>query len=104
MGRRYCSIFTTDHGAGGGAKSFSFIQGPSRNRVDTLPSRGIHSFLSILQVRAVGKAVRFGHGPATVIGSNAVSQDTGPYRGSRHSSRERGPLGAPCVLVGLFYL
>ena len=45
----------------------------------------------------MGKAVKIGHGPATVIGENAVSQDTLSDRRSPHPSRERGWPYAPRV-------
>jgi iron complex transport system substrate-binding protein len=45
----------------------------------------------------VGKAVKIGHGPATVIGDYAVSQDTLPGCRSLHSSRERVRHDAPRV-------
>jgi len=50
----------------------------------------------------VGKVVRIGRGPATVIGRNAVSQATLPSRRGNRSSRESAVPEAPDGLVGLF--
>jgi len=41
--------------------------------------------------------VKIGHGPATVIGEIAVSQDTLPDRRSHRSSRERARHDRPRV-------
>ncbi len=50
----------------------------------------------------MGKVVRIDRGPATVIGSNAVSQATLPCRSGNRSSRESAVPEAPSRLVGLF--
>jgi hypothetical protein len=60
--------------------------------IDEHRLQALHSFHN-LQAREAGKAVRFGRGPATVIGRKAVSQATLPRRSLRNSSRE----GVACL-------
>ncbi len=75
MGERYCSTSCTNHGAAAGLRGlWRKAPGPSddaqsSSRLALTLCLPRHTLISVnLQVRAVGKAVRFGHGPATVIG------------------------------------
>lgn len=47
--------------------------------------------------------MKFGRGPATVIGVAAVSQDTHPCQEAR-ALREKERGGSPIYLVGLIFL
>jgi len=89
-----------------GRRDLLFRQSRSHQpfRSDLTRLRDGHKLSAIFfQALVEGKAVRFGRGPATVIGSLlAVSQDTHQCCGSRHPSRERVRLKPHSFLVGLF--
>jgi hypothetical protein len=69
----------------------------------TLPAAQHRLRFDILQAWEAGKAVRIGHGPATVIGDCAVSQDTLPAA-EAGTLRERGwGVSSLVSLARLFY-